>query len=818
MYHNDALHESWNDSAAETQESNRFFRFCRWLIAYLRPALGWWVLLCCVMLAWWPGETAHQNEWLDIGRRGPTVEPLGPLSVLLVWLILGWRRNSTRAGWRSPRAVTLWLLFLAAGAISVSQAVTGWLPGPWRLFQAMWNENWVGLFNQMQLDLSSLFVRLSRWQQGVWAGGAIQDDAIFVFFTGIMVWLVGGLVAWLARRYERGFLAALPALWLVGVASMYGTVGRTPIIMTLILATALHLLLDQHARTLRWQRTGLDYNPAIFVDQAIYVLAASALIFSLAGLMPNLMVRPVADRYYRLYAPINTQVEALGERLFPDLKATSRFRTGALATGLPNNFLLSGGPELSLTEVMRVRTDEPIIDYDPIDFYEIPAPPGHYIRGGILSSYDGLGWRNPLGLSRVERAGDDTLYTTQIYTLTLQAQAEDPVGQDAKDKLAILGRKLLKQDIFLTFNSLAIYAAPEPVRPAVAYRIEESAAGDPVALWANTPNRRVNSYSIVSAIPAVSSNMLAAEPAFSRDELPAGYELYLELPDTVTQRTRDLAQEITADLDSPFAKADAIETFLRQYEYDLSVAKPPDSVTDVADYFLFDLQRGYCDYYATAFVVLARLSGLPTRFATGFSPGLWNAAENTFVITEAEAHSWPEVYFPTYGWIPFEPTAGRPLLTRASLISTSSSGASLPVAPIGPPEVPQSSRFVWNWQMLFWLLPLALLAWGGYHLLERWRIQREDPWQGVLNWGRRVGRPIVAGETVLEYGAGLADYTRQKQQYKHDMGRMIAREVEAMSQDVSTVQYGAEHTRAAALQQALERWHLLRGYLRRFRI
>ena len=120
--------------------------------------------------------------------------------------------------------------------------------------------------------------------------------------------------------------------------------------------------------------------------------------------------------------------------------------------------------------------------------------------------------------------------------------------------------------------------------------------------------------------------------------------------------------------------------------------------------------------------------------------------------------------------------------------------------------------------MLFWLLPLALLAWGGYYLLERWRIQREDPWQGVLNWGRRVGRPIVAGETVLEYGAGLADYTRQKQQYKHDMGRMIAREVEAMSQDVSTVQYGAEHTRAAALQQALERWHLLRGYLRRFRI
>ena len=91
---------------------------------------------------------------------------------------------------------------------------------------------------------------------------------------------------------------------------------------------------------------------------------------------------------------------------------------------------------------------------------------------------------------------------------------------------------------------------------------------------------------------------------------------------------------------------------------------PPEGLSDVADYFLFDLQRGYCDYYATAFVVLARLAGLPTRFVTGFAPGNWSMNEQLWIVTEADAHSWPEVYFPEVGWVPFEPTGGRPALER----------------------------------------------------------------------------------------------------------------------------------------------------------
>ncbi len=180
----------------------------------------------------------------------------------------------------------------------------------------------------------------------------------------------------------------------------------------------------------------------------------------------------------------------------------------------------------------------------------------------------------------------------------------------------------------------------------------------------------------------------------------------------------------------------------------------------MADYFLFDLQRGYCDYYATAFIVLARLNGLPARFATGYAIGSWDDTEREWTVTEAQAHSWPEVYFPQAGWVAFEPTAGRPPLVRWA-------AATAPTLP-GPQATPQFDPFqptgiqwrtlwgiAWNWQMLFWLLPIGLLLAGLASLIWRWRLSREDAWLGLLAWGTRLGRPAEEGETELEYGQEL---------------------------------------------------------------
>ena len=84
---------------------------------------------------------------------------------------------------------------------------------------------------------------------------------------------------------------------------------------------------------------------------------------------------------------------------------------------------------------------------------------------------------------------------------------------------------------------------------------------------------------------------------------------------------------------------------------------------DVADYFLFDLKTGYCDYYATSMIVLARAAGLPARLVIGYSNGIYNPMKAEYIVREANAHSWVEVYFAGIGWVEFEPTASQTPIT-----------------------------------------------------------------------------------------------------------------------------------------------------------
>ena len=102
----------------------------------------------------------------------------------------------------------------------------------------------------------------------------------------------------------------------------------------------------------------------------------------------------------------------------------------------------------------------------------------------------------------------------------------------------------------------------------------------------------------------------------------------------------------------------AIEAALRRLPYTLDVPAPP-ADRELTSWFLFDLRQGYCDYFATAMVVLARLNGIPARLAVGYTMGQFDPQRGDYRVTELNAHSWPELYFPGYGWIPFEPTSAQ---------------------------------------------------------------------------------------------------------------------------------------------------------------
>jgi transglutaminase-like putative cysteine protease len=161
-----------------------------------------------------------------------------------------------------------------------------------------------------------------------------------------------------------------------------------------------------------------------------------------------------------------------------------------------------------------------------------------------------------------------------------------------------------------------------------------------------------------------------------------------ELPSGIHQ----LAATITARKRTEYDKALALQNFFLGPTFRYSLSPPTDGYgTDALSTFLFATRTGYCQQFAGAYAVLARSIGLPTRLAVGFTTGSPNGAGG-YQVTDADAHTWPEVYFPGYGWLPFEPTKGGFAVPGATgytgQTSTAAPGAPAPAPVLQAPAPP----------------------------------------------------------------------------------------------------------------------------------
>jgi transglutaminase-like putative cysteine protease len=162
-------------------------------------------------------------------------------------------------------------------------------------------------------------------------------------------------------------------------------------------------------------------------------------------------------------------------------------------------------------------------------------------------------------------------------------------------------------------------------------------------------------YSVVSHRPNFDPELLRWAAEAYPAEITARY---LQLPDTVTDRTRQLALELTAAYDNAFDKVTALnDHLLAEYPYNFFPPAHPDGA-DAVDTFLFRDKEGICEQYVSALVVMARSLGIPARLAAGYGSGAYNTLTGYYEVRASDAHSWAEVYFPGYGWVPFDPTPG----------------------------------------------------------------------------------------------------------------------------------------------------------------
>ncbi|MFQ6030261.1 MAG: transglutaminase family protein, partial [Dehalococcoidia bacterium] len=167
--------------------------------------------------------------------------------------------------------------------------------------------------------------------------------------------------------------------------------------------------------------------------------------------------------------------------------------------------------------------------------------------------------------------------------------------------------------------------------------------------------RQGDSYRVLSAHPKHSLEGLR--------ESPAGWagSSYVRLPPD-SDRLRELARQITAGASSDFGKVERIVSYLGQQD-NFDPHRPGDLVSYASlEEFLFEDEPGSALDYATATVMLARASGVPSRLALGYLPGVRDPLSGAYMVREQDAHAWAEVYFEDQGWVPID-TAPRPDIT-----------------------------------------------------------------------------------------------------------------------------------------------------------
>ena len=158
-------------------------------------------------------------------------------------------------------------------------------------------------------------------------------------------------------------------------------------------------------------------------------------------------------------------------------------------------------------------------------------------------------------------------------------------------------------------------------------------------------------FGVLSILPVTDEGMLNEAGTNYPEHIESHYlQQPAEVPDRVTEKT----DEITAEAETPYEKAAIIAYWLRtNNDYSLDVPPPEGEITDEV---LFERDEAYCTYFATAMTNMLRTQDIPARYVTGYGPGEFHDDENRAVVRAMNAHAWVEVYFPGYGWVPFEPT------------------------------------------------------------------------------------------------------------------------------------------------------------------
>jgi transglutaminase-like putative cysteine protease len=739
-----------------------------------------------------------------------------------------------------------------------------------------------------------LELRAERLYRSLEASQPLDDD-LLVAVIGITIWLVGYSSAWmLYRRRWLGPSLMLPGVVILTSLGLDRDASPAPMFAYLVVAIVLAARHFAFRRQLDWRRARIAAPPSLPARFLTSGVVVAGLAVSLGILLPvqapDRVLDSMADRAEQTWRQVERQWNRLsigggrGEQAGSYPEFPESFRIGA-PIDLPHDpvaVLTADQPSyLALRRYNTYDGHNWSTDVDatfrfPTDGEDVRATRATFLPAQPVTLSSDVTRDRELvtGLITVLRQKDGLIFTLDTHasssiptTVLLGWRKLDDVaipidGVDAAsvpvDLYSLLA--LLQQ---ATFQADPAGGEPVVVQPELAVQIRDARESlrtdypletrielvdgravlhvsgrlpiydDIEAVFGDDPNQ-VSSQYIVSGLRSL------AEPADYRsantDYPPYVRDRYLQLPGTITDRTRQLAGEIVAaaGAGNPFDEAMAIQEYLRAtYPYVLDSPTPPND-RDFVDDFLFESRQGRCEHYATAMVVLLRTRVIPARLVSGYHRGDLDPSVNGHVYREDQAHTWVEVYFPGYGWIPFEPTPSEsefaygpdqptptpaaqptptPVPTPTPLPTPTVAASPVVAAPTDTrtPDDPFYRRAIDGISWLPALVSLLTLAAAlGLAAVWLWGLRGLRPGAALYARALRIGR----------FWGVRPDPTMTPVEFASEFGRSVpgARSaMRAVAEVYTEERYGKQGTTADRLTVGRSAWHELRRSLVRWR-
>ena len=684
------------------------------------------------------------TQWAPQGYRliGPTVVAAAvafllarsPLPIELAGLlgaVMGGEFSLQFVGGILPKAVLVWR--------DLREAVI-WL---WMTFVTRGSPEPIEPFSRSIAHMTSqggiLRENLMRWAQAVQEGEVTRDTTFLRLALTLLIWLVVLYAGLELFRRRRAFVAMLPLGFAVIANVAYTGLGITYVYIYLAMCFLIMVWSHMSRLEILWDRRGIDYSAHLRGGAMTTGVFLSGAIILTALMAPYIRYDRAIDYFWTTYGP---EFEQFYERLDRAFAGRNPIPTVTPSPRSLGEHQVFRAPELEETEVFLVRISDPppltdlqveeLMGQGFLDGSDLPEVPKRYWRDRTYDAYTGRGWEN--AEQQAEDWAAETTWTEDSpETTTVLTQTYTLVGDAA---------------------GLA-FGVNEPVRvDSAPYTVITRDGRDFVALGVAETR-----YTVVSRVPdATIQDLLEAEDPYPDWII----ERYLSL-ENVPERVQETAAEVIAEADAEtrYEKALAIEAYLRQYRYDLEVPPAP-AGEDLVEYFLFEAGRGFCDYSASAMVVMLRSVGVAARYASGYNMGYYDDVRGAWVVQEVNAHAWPEVYFPGHGWVEFEPTAAQATFTRAPR-----EGQPMPqITPRAPLPLPAEVQIPDEEEVLvlprmWWVTALVVLAVVALILRpprflqnRRRRVPAQAVWaayKGLLRQANWMGLAPLAGQTPHEY-------------------------------------------------------------------